>query len=283
MSSVTISAADVNKLRQQTGAGMMDCRAALQETNGDFEAAIDYLRKKGQKVAAKRSDRDAKEGVVIAKTSADHSYGIVMNLTSETDFVAKNEDFINLALSFADTAVANNCTSLEAFKACAYENITIEDKLMETVAKIGEKIDVTSFERIEAPAVVAYNHAGYRVAVLVGLNQAHNEANETAGRDAAMQIAAMNPVAVDPSAVSEDMVAREKAIIMDTMKADPKMEGKPEEMLSKIADGKINAFFKENTLLAQPFVKDGSKSVAEYLNSVSSGLTVTQFKRLNIG
>ena len=187
MSSVTISAADVNKLRQQTGAGMMDCRAALQETNGDFEAAIDYLRKKGQKVAAKRSDRDAKEGVVIAKTSADHSYGIVLNLTSETDFVAKNEDFINLALSFADTAVANNCTSLEAFKACAYENITIEDKLMETVAKIGEKIDVTSFERIEAASVVAYNHAGYRVAVLVGLNQAHNEANETAGRDAAMQ------------------------------------------------------------------------------------------------
>lgn len=283
MSSVTISAADVNKLRQQTGAGMMDCRAALQETNGDFEAAIDYLRKKGQKVAAKRSDRDAKEGVVIAKTSADHSFGIVLNLTSETDFVAKNEDFINLALSFADTAVANNCTSLEAFKACAYENITIEDKLMETVAKIGEKIDVTSFERIEAASVVAYNHAGYRVAVLVGLNQAHNEAIETAGRDAAMQIAAMNPVAVDPSSVSEEMVAREKAIIMDTMKADPKMEGKPEEMLSKIADGKINAFFKENTLLAQPFVKDGSKSVAEYLNSVSSGLTVTAFKRLNIG
>lgn len=283
MSSVTISAADVNKLRQQTGAGMMDCRAALQETNGDFEAAIDYLRKKGQKVAAKRSDRDAKEGVVIAKTSADHSFGIVLNLTSETDFVAKNEDFINLALSFADTAVANNCTSLEAFKACAYENITIEDKLMETVAKIGEKIDVTSFERIEAASVVAYNHAGYRVAVLVGLNQAHNEAIETAGRDAAMQIAAMNPVAVDPSSVSEEMIAREKAIIMDTMKADPKMEGKPEEMLSKIADGKINAFFKENTLLAQPFVKDGSKSVAEYLNSVSSGLTVTAFKRLNIG
>lgn len=283
MSSVTISAADVNKLRQQTGAGMMDCRAALQETNGDFEAAIDYLRKKGQKVAAKRSDRDAKEGVVIAKTSADNSFGIVLNLTSETDFVAKNEDFINLALSFADTAVANNCTSLEAFKACAYENITIEDKLMETVAKIGEKIDVTSFERIEAASVVAYNHAGYRVAVLVGLNQAHNEAIETAGRDAAMQIAAMNPVAVDPSSVSEEMVAREKAIIMDTMKADPKMEGKPEEMLSKIADGKINAFFKENTLLAQPFVKDGSKSVAEYLNSVSSGLTVTAFKRLNIG
>lgn len=283
MSSVTISAADVNKLRQQTGAGMMDCRAALQETNGDFEAAIDYLRKKGQKVAAKRSDRDAKEGVVIAKTSADHSFGIVLNLTSETDFVAKNEDFINLALSFADTAVANNCTSLEAFKACAYENITIEDKLMETVAKIGEKIDVTSFERIEAASVVAYNHAGYRVAVLVGLNQAHNEAIETAGRDAAMQIAAMNPVAVDPSSVSEEMIAREKAIIMDTMKADPKMEGKPEDMLSKIADGKINAFFKENTLLAQPFVKDGSKSVAEYLNSVSSGLTVTAFKRLNIG
>jgi elongation factor Ts len=281
--SVTITAADVNKLRQTTGAGMMDCRAALQETNGDFEAAIDYLRKKGQKVAAKRSDRDAKEGLVIAQTSADHKTGIIINLTSETDFVAKNEDFIKLGLSLSETAIRNNCKSLEEFKACAYENITVEDKIMETVAKIGEKIDVTSFERMEGESVVAYNHAGYRVAVLVTLNSAYSDAIEAAGKDVAMQIAAMNPVALDPASVPAETVSREKDIIMDQMKADPKMEGKPEEMLSKIADGKINAYFKENTLLVQPFVKDASKSVAEYLKSVDANLTATGFVRLNIG
>lgn len=283
MSTVTISASDVNKLRQQTGAGMMDCRAALQETNGDFEAAIDFLRKKGQKVAAKRSDRDAKEGVVIARTSGDNKTGIVINLTSETDFVAKNEDFINLALSFSETAINNNCKSLEELKAASYENITVADKIMDTVAKIGEKIDITSFERQEGDAVVAYNHAGYRVAVLVSLNKAHNDTIESAGKDVAMQIAAMNPVAVDPAAVPAETIAREKDIIMEQMKADPKMEGKPDEMISKIADGKINAYFKENTLLAQPFVKDGSKSVAEFLKSVENGLTVNAFSRLNIG
>ncbi len=283
MSTITITASDVNKLRQQTGAGMMDCRAALQETNGDFEAAIDFLRKKGQKVAAKRSDRDAKEGVVIAKTSADNTFGIVMNLTSETDFVAKNEDFINLALSFSDAAINNNCQTLEELKATPYENLTIADKIMETVAKIGEKIDITSFERLESESVVAYNHAGYRVAVLVSLNKPMTEANQTAGKDVAMQIAAMNPVAVDPAAVPAETIAREKDIIMEQMKADPKMEGKPEEMISKIADGKINAYFKENTLLAQPFVKDGSKTVTEFLKSVEADLTVKAFSRMKIG
>ncbi len=281
--SVTISAADVNKLRQTTGAGMMDCRAALQETNGDFEAAIDFLRKKGQKVAAKRSDRDAKEGLVIAQTADDHSCGIIINLTSETDFVAKNEDFIKLGLSLSETAMKNNCRSLEEFKACAYENMTVADKIMETVAKIGEKIDVTTLERLEGTSVIAYNHAGYRVAVLVAMNQPYSEAIETAGKDVAMQIAAMNPVALDPASVPAETVAREKDIIMDQMKADPKMEGKPEEMLSKIADGKINAYFKENTLLVQPFVKDGSKTVADYLKSVDANLTATGFVRLNIG
>ncbi len=279
----TITAADVNKLRQITGAGMMDCRTALQETNGDFEAAIDFLRKKGQKVAAKRSDRDAKEGLVIARTSADHKTGIIINLTSETDFVAKNEDFIKLGLSLSETAINNNCKSLDEFKACAYESITVADKIMETVARIGEKIDVTSFERLEGESIVAYNHAGYRVAVLVALNKPYNEVVEAAGKDVAMQIAAMNPVALDPASVPAETIEREKAIIMDLMKQDPKMEGKPEDMLSKIADGKINAYFKENTLLVQPFVKDGSKTVAEYLKSVDSDLTSTAFCRLNIG
>lgn len=283
MSTVTITASDVNKLRQQTGAGMMDCRAALVETNGDFEAAIDYLRKKGQKVAAKRSDRDAKEGVVVASVSADTKYGIVMNLTSETDFVAKNEDFISLALQFSNTAIENNCNTLEEFKNTSMGNITVAEKIMETVAKIGEKIDITSFNRLNGESVVAYNHAGYRVAVLVELNKAATEANSIAAKNIAMQIAAMNPVAVDPAAVPAETVAREKEIIMELMKADPKMEGKTEEMLSKIADGKINAYFKENTLLAQPYVKDPSMSVADYLKSIESGLTVTAFSRLNIG
>lgn len=283
MSTVTITASDVNKLRQQTGAGMMDCRAALVETNGDFEAAIDYLRKKGQKVAAKRSDRDAKEGVVVASVSADTKYGIVMNLTSETDFVAKNEDFISLALQFSNSAIENNCNTLEEFKNTSMGNITVADKIMETVAKIGEKIDITSFNRLNGESVVAYNHAGYRVAVLVSLNKAATEANTIAAKNIAMQIAAMNPVAVDPAAVPAETIAREKEIIMELMKADPKMEGKTEEMLSKIADGKINAYFKENTLLAQPYVKDPSMSVADYLKSVESGLTVTAFSRLNIG
>jgi len=281
--SVNITASDVNKLRQMTGAGMMDCRNALQESNGDFEAAVDFLRKKGQKVAAKRSDRDAKEGLVIAKTTADSKTGIIINLTSETDFVSKNEEFIQLGLSFSDVAIANNCKSLEELKACSIGNITVEEKIMETVAKIGEKIDITTFERLDAEGVVAYNHAGYRVAVLVSLNQTLTEATEAAGKDAAMQIAAMNPVALDPNSVSAETIAREKDIIMEQMKADPKMEGKTEEMISKIADGKINAYFKENTLLAQPFVKDGSKTVAEYLISVSAGLSALDFRRAKIG
>jgi len=279
----TITAADINKLRQTTGAGMMDCRAALQETNGDFEAAIDFLRKKGQKIAAKRSDRDAKEGLVIAATSADHKTGIIINLTSETDFVAKNEDFINLGLSFSEAAIKNNCATLDEFKACAFESLTVADKIMETVSKIGEKIDITCYERVEGESVIAYNHAGYRVAVLVALNQPYSDAVETAGKDVAMQIAAMNPVALDPTSVPDETVAREKDIIMDLMKQDPKMEGKTDDMLSKIADGKINAYFKENTLLVQPFVKDGSKTVAEYLKSVDAGLTATAFTRRNIG
>lgn len=281
--SVTITAADINKLRQTTGAGMMDCRAALTETNGDFEAAIDFLRKKGQKVAAKRSDRDAFEGVVIAKTSADAKTGYIINLTSETDFVSKNEDFQKFALALSETAVANDCKNLEEFKACAFDGSTVSDKILEQVGKIGEKIDVTTYKRIEAESLVAYNHGAYRVAVLIGLNQPITEAIEVAGKDAAMQVAAMNPVAIDPDAVSPTQVERERNIIVDTMKADPKMEGKPEEMILKIAEGKLNAFFKENTLLAQQFVKDPSKTVAEYIQSVHKDLKIVAMEREQIG
>lgn len=277
--SVTISAADVNKLRQQTGAGMMDCRKALMESDGDFEKAIDYLRKHGQKVAAKREDREAKEGVVIAKTSSDNKTGVIVNLSSETDFVAKNEDFIQFAQQLADIALANKCTSIEELKAADMDGAKVSDKLLEVVAKIGEKIDIINYELVSADAVVAYIHAGYRIGVLVSMNQDANDAIADAGRDAAMQIAAMNPLAVNSDKISQETIDREKAIAIEQIKA----EGKPEEMAAKIAEGKLKKFFKDNTLLDQPFVKDNSKSVGDYLNSVSSGLTVTDFKRIAVG
>lgn len=279
MSTVTISAAEVNKLRQQTGAGMMDCRKALMESNGDFEAAIDYLRKKGQKVAANRSDRDAKEGVVIAKANAENTYGIVMNLTSETDFVAKNAEFIAFAQEIAEIALNSKVTTIDDLKAAPMGGATVGEKLMETVAKIGEKIDVSRFEQVTADAVVAYIHSGYRIGVLVGLNQAANEGVIAAGKDVAMQIAAMNPLGVDEKSVSEETIAREKAIAIEQIVA----EGKAADMAEKIAAGKLNKFFKENTLLPQAFVKDNSKTVGEYLTSVSKGLTVTTFKRVAVG
>jgi len=279
MSTVTISAAEVNKLRQQTGAGMMDCRKALAESNGDFEAAIDYLRKKGQKVAANRSDREAKEGVVIAKANADNTYGVVICLSSETDFVAKNQEFIDFAQSVADIALNTKSTDADALKAASMGNATVGERLLEMVAKIGEKIDVTRFETVEAAAVVPYIHSGYRIGVLVGMNQTANEGVIAAGKDVAMQIAAMNPMAVDADSVSPEAVAREKAIAVEQIMA----EGKPADMAEKIAAGKLNKFFKESTLLPQAFVKDNSKTVADYLGSVAKGLTVTTFKRLAVG
>lgn len=278
MSTVTISAADINKLRQATGAGMMDCRKALTETNGDFEAAIDWLRKQGQKVAAKRSDREAKEGVVIAQTTADNKTGIVVCVSCETDFVSKNADFIALVQSIADTAIANNIKTVEELNEATVNGAKIADLINDKLASIGEKIGITKYERVEAPYVASYIHGAYRIGVLVGLSK---EAAEV-GKDIAMQIAALNPVAVDAASVPADVVAREKAIIMDVMKEDPKMAGKPEEMLSKIAEGKLGAFFKEQTLTAQAFVKDAGKSVADYLKE-SGDVKVTDFKRVALG
>lgn len=275
----TITAQDINKLRKHTGQGMLDCRAALQETDGDFDAAVDYLRKKGAKVAAKRSDRDANEGIVLAKTNDGATIGIALNVTSETDFVAKNDDFIAFGNQLIDIAVANDCKSLEDFKSADFDGIPVSEKILEQVGKIGEKIDVTTYERIEAPSVSAYNHGGNRVAVLVAMTVAAEEA----GKDVAMQIAAMNPVALNEESVSPEQIEREKKVILDTMKADPKMEGKPEQMLTKIAEGKLGAFFKENTLTAQPFVKDGSKTVAQFLKETNADLSITEFKRLAIG
>ncbi len=275
----TITATDINKLRQATGAGMMDCRKALTETNNDFEAAIDWLRKQGQKVAAKRSDREAKEGVIIAQTSADHKTGFVVCISCETDFVSKNAEFVAFAQVIADAAVANNVKSAAELNEVSVNGTKVSDMINDKLASIGEKIGVAKFERVEAAYVASYIHGSYRMGVLVGLSA---EAAEV-GKDLAMQIAAMNPVAVDPESVPAETVARERAIIIDTMKEDPKMAGKPEEMIAKIAEGKINAFFKEQTLLAQAFVKDGGKTVGEYIKSVDGALKVTEFKRVALG
>ena len=278
MSTATITAQDINKLRQTTGAGMMDCRKALTETNGDFEAAIDWLRKQGQKVAAKRSDREAKEGVVIAKTTPDNKTGIVLTISSETDFVSKNADFVAFAQSIADAAVANNVKSVEELNEVTINGAKVSDMINDKLASIGEKIGIARFERVEAPYVASYIHGAYRMGVLVGFNK---EAGD-AGRDIAMQIAAMNPLAVDANSVPAETVERERSIVVEQMKQDPKMAGKPDEMISKIAEGKLNAFFKENTLTAQAFVKDASKSVSDYLKS-SGDLQVTEFKRVALG
>jgi elongation factor Ts len=275
MSTVTITAADINKLRQQTGAGMMDCRKALTESNGDFEAAIDYLRKKGQKVAALRGDREAKEGVVIAKTTADNKTGFIINVSCETDFVSKNAEYVAFAGSIMEAAIENNVKSIDELNSVKIGNETVADKLNEQVAKIGEKISVSKFERVDAEYVAAYIHGAYRMGVLVGFNKDAGEA----GKDIAMQIAAMNPIAVDQSKVAPEVIAREKNIAIEQVKA----EGKPAEMAEKIAMGKINKFFKDSTLLAQPFVKDANKSVSDYLKGIDADLKVIEFKRVALG
>jgi elongation factor Ts len=276
--SATISAAEINKLRQQTGAGMMDCRKALTETGGDFEGAIDWLRKQGQKVAAKRSDREAKEGVVIAKTTADNKTGFIVCVSCETDFVSKNADFVAFTQSIADAAVSNNVKSIEELNEVSINGAKVSDLINDKLAAIGEKIGVVALERVEAEYVSAYIHGANRIGVLVGMNK---EAAEV-GKDVAMQIAAMNPVALDANSVAPNVIERERAIVMETMQADPKMAGKPQDMVAKIAEGKLNSFFKENTLLAQPFVKDASKSVSDYLKSAGD-VTISEFKRVAIG
>ncbi|MXV14685.1 translation elongation factor Ts [Hufsiella ginkgonis] len=278
MSTVQISASDVNKLRQQTGAGMMDCKKALTEANGDFEAAIDYLRKKGAKVAASRQDRESNEGVVIAKTSADGKRGIIVEINCETDFVAKNADFVSFANSIADIAISESPATLEELTALDLNGTRISDQILDQTGKIGEKIGVSKYESVTGEKVIAYIHANYRLGVLVALS-ADAEGVEEAGKDVSMQIAAMNPVAIDKGDVDARTIERELEIAKDQIRA----EGKPEEMVEKIAAGKLNKFYKDNTLLNQEFVKDSSKNIAQFLDSVSKGLTVTAFKRVQLG
>lgn len=272
----TVTAAEVNKLRTQTGAGMMDCRKALIESDGDFEKAIDYLRKKGQKVADKRSDRETKEGVVIAKTTEDNKQGVVLSLNCETDFVAKNDDFVNFAQALTDLALKENISSAEALSAVEMDGETVGDKINDLIGKIGEKITLNHLEKVASEFVYFYIHGNYRLGVLVGFSKS---IPEEAAKDIAMQIAAMNPIAVDQDSVSAETIAHEKEIAIEQIKA----EGKPAEMAEKIAVGKLNKFFKENTLLAQPFVKDNSLTIAAYLKSVDAEAKVTGFKRVALG
>jgi elongation factor Ts len=275
----TISASEVNKLRQMTGAGMMDCKNALVETNGDFEAAVDFLRKKGAKIAAKRADREATEGCVIALTNDARSAGVIVLVSCETDFVAKNENFVAMAKNIATVALENKPADVDALKALAIDGVSIADRLMEEVAKIGEKIDVTKYELVEGSNVVSYIHGANRMGVLVELNNAANDNNHTAGKDVAMQIAAMNPVAVNRDSVDAKTIERELEIGREQARA----EGKPEAMIDRIATGKLEKFFKESTLMAQDFVKDGSLTIEKYLSGVEPGLTVTSFKRVQLG
>lgn len=254
----------------------MDCRQALIESDGDFEKAIDYLRKKGQKVAAKRSDRETKEGVVIAKTSGDNKQGVVLSLNCETDFVAKNEDFIHFAQSLIDLALEENIASKEALSAAALDGEAVSDKINDLIGKIGEKITLSHLETVNSDFVYCYIHGNYRLGVLVGFSK---PIPEEAAKDVAMQIAAMNPIAIDQDSVPAETIAREKEIATEQIKA----EGKPADMAEKIALGKLNKFFKENTLLAQAFVKDNNQTVAAYLKSVDAEAKITGFKRVALG
>ena len=270
-----ISASDVGKLRRQTGSGMMDCKKALIEASGDFEQAVDILRKKGQKVAAKRADRQATEGVVIAKNNTDNNKAILISLNCETDFVAKNEDFIKIANSILEKAVSENLASSEDLSSMLLdEGMTVAEKVLEQTGVIGEKIEISA-QVVEDTQVSSYVHAGNRLATIVGFNQT---LDHQVARDIAMQVAAMSPIAVDKDNVDQETVNRELEIAKDLAR----QEGKPEQMLDKIAQGRLNKFFKENTLLNQAFIKDGKKSVAQYLQEHAKDLSVTCFKRVGL-
>ncbi|MCK4748129.1 MAG: elongation factor Ts [Bacteroidales bacterium] len=271
-----IKAADVSKLRKMTGAGMMDCKKALQETNGDFDKATEIIRKKGQAVASKRADREASEGVVLARTSADGKHGFMMALNCETDFVAKNENFIKFARRILDLATEKQPKDLEALKALNLEGKSVSDAVTEQVGVIGEKLDLPFYGKIDADSVTAYIHPGNMLASLVGLNK--EVSDQQVGKDVAMQIAAMNPVAVDKDNVAQEVIDKE----FEIGKEQARKEGKPEEILEKIATGKLNKFFREYTLLNQDFVKEHKKSVRQYLLEVDNDLTVTGFVRFGL-
>lgn len=273
---VVINAADVAKLRRVTLAGMMDCKKALEEAEGNFDKAIEIIRKKGQAVANKRADKDATEGVVLSKATSDSKMGAMIVLNSETDFVAKNADFIALANKILDIAIANKPADLDALKALPLEGGKVGEKVIEYVGIIGEKLELSYYEKIEAAHVQAYIHPGNRLATLVGFTKAG--ADIQVYKDIAMQIAAMNPVAIDKDSVPEKVIAQE----IEIGKEQARRDGKAEDMLEKIAQGKLTKFFKESTLLNQDFVKDNKMTIRQYLQSINKELTVTDFKRFTL-
>lgn len=275
---MAITASDVNKLRQQTGAGMMDCKNALVEANGDFEAAVDILRKKGQKVAAKRGENEASEGLIFAQTSADNKVGVLLTLNCETDFVAKNDTYRNFVQSLMDIAMNNLPATSEELKALKYDDkLTVEEKITEQVGVIGEKLDLSGYAVVKGDTVVAYNHPGNQLATLVALNKGGESVAE-AGRQVAMQVAAMNPIALNKDGVDARTIERE----IEVGKELAIQEGKPADMAEKIAQGRLAKFFKENTLLSQEFIRDNKVTVEQFLASTENGLTVTEFKRFSL-
>jgi len=276
---MTITAADVNKLRQRTGAGMMDCKKALTEADGDFEKAIDILREKGQKVAMNRSGREAKEGYVVAKVSADGKKGIITILNCETDFVSRNQEFIDVAEKIAGIALNGNFSSPEELKAAPYDKeLSIAQKILEFIGKTGEKMELSAYEVVKGEKVFAYNHPGNRLASMVAFNKAGaNNLNEV-GKEISMQIAAMAPIAIDRGDVSQEVLTRE----MEVAKEQARQEGKPENMLEKIATGKVNKFYKESTLLNQEYIKDAKKTVLQYIQDNDKELKVIAFKRASL-
>lgn len=271
-----ISAADVMKLRKATGAGMMDCKTALADADGDFNRAIDIIREKGKLVASKRADREATEGVVLAKVNESGKSGALVVLNCETDFVAKNEAFVAFAERILDAAIASNAADLDTVKGLLLDGRTVENHVIEQTGVIGEKLDLPYFAKLDAESVIAYIHPGNKLSTLVGFNKADVDAQVS--KDVAMQVAAMNPVAVDKDSVPAEVVAKELEIAKEKFR----QEGKPEEMLDKISQGALNKFFKESTLLNQAFIKENKQSVQEFLTSQDKGLTVTAFYRYNL-
>ena len=275
---MAITASEVNKLRQQTGAGMMDCKNALVEANGDFEAAVDVLRKKGQKIAAKRGGNDAKEGVIIAQSTSDSKAGVIVTLNCETDFVAKNDGYVQLVQSLVDLALDKLPKSLDELKSLSYnEKLSVEEKITEQIGIIGEKLDLSAYALVESEKVVAYNHPGNQLATLVALN-INSDLAEDAGKQVAMQVAAMNPIAVNKDGIDAQTIERE----IEVGKDQAIQEGKPAEMAEKIAMGRLNKFFKENTVLSQQFVKNNKQTVEQFLNTTENGHTVSEFKRFSL-
>jgi elongation factor Ts len=274
-----ITAADVNKLRQQTGVGMMDCKNALVEAEGDFEKAIDILRKKGQKLAVKRAERNANEGIVVARTTSDKTFGAILMLNCETDFVAKNKEFIDFANKVLDLALSKKTNSLEELTALTIDGRSISEGVTDLIGKTGEKMEISHYEIISSAKVFAYNHQGNRLATLLGLSNTTCAEIEQIGHEITMQIAAMNPVAIDKNDVPQDIINRE----IEVGKDQAREEGKPEEMLEKIALGKLNKFYKENTLLNQEFIRDSKLTVGEYLAKADKDLKINSFYRLMLG